>query len=275
MFQKINKIFVTSFFIILAIITLYPLLWIFTLSLKGFSEYMLGNIWGLPKILTLENYRSVLMNTNFIRNFYNSAIVTIGSLLIVVPVGAMSGFVFARYRNRLMNSLFYLVLAGMMIPVHMSLIPLFNLHSKLNLLSTYPALIGPYTAFAIPFTMFLFRSFYMSFPKELLEAAAVDGLNFYSTFFKIVFPISSQVIGTVIIFNFLTFWNEFLFALVLIQDEKMYTLPLGINSMFGQYMSKWTVVAAGLTLITIPLVLVYLIFQKSILKGVMAGAIKG
>ena len=89
MFQKINTIFVTSFFIILAIITLYPLLWIFTLSLKGFSEYMLGNIWGLPKILTLENYRSVLMNTNFIRNFYNSAIVTIGSLLIVVPVGAM------------------------------------------------------------------------------------------------------------------------------------------------------------------------------------------
>ncbi len=275
MFQKINKVFVTSFFIILAIITLYPLLWIFTLSLKGFSEYMLGNIWGLPKILTSENYRDVLTNTNFIRNFYNSAIVTIGSLLIVVPVGAMSGFVFARYRNRLMNFLFYLVLAGMMIPVHMSLIPLFNLHSKLNLLSTYPALIGPYTAFAIPFTMFLFRSFYMSFPKELLEAAAVDGLSFYSTFFKIVFPTSSQVIGTVIIFNFLTFWNEFLFALILIQDEKMYTLPLGINSMFGQYMSKWTAVAAGLTLITIPLVLVYLIFQKSILKGVMAGAIKG
>lgn len=261
--------------LVLALLTIYPLLWLFTLSLKSLQEYMQGNIYGLPKTLNFSNYLQMLSGTSFVRNFLNSILVTVCSLIIVIPVSAMSGYVFARFRSRRVDLLFYMVLIGMMIPVHMCLIPLFIWHSQLGLLSSYWALIGPYVAFALPFSMFLFRSFFLTIPKELLEAAAVDGMGFYTTFFRVIFPISTQIIGTVIVFNYLTFWNEFLFALVLIQDESMYTLPVGLQNMAGQYYQNWPSIASALMLATLPSLIVYFLLQKYILRGMVAGAVKG
>ncbi|HEX2954145.1 MAG TPA: carbohydrate ABC transporter permease [Bacillota bacterium] len=263
------------FLLILAAMTVYPLLWLFTLSLKSLQEYMQGNIYGLPKVLNLSNYFQLLKSTSFLRNFFNSLVVTVTSLVIVIPVSSMSGYIFARFRSRWVDFLFYVVLIGMMIPVHMCLIPLFIWHSQMGLLSTYWALIGPYVAFALPFSMYLFRSFFVTIPKELLEAAAVDGMGFYPTFFKVVFPISAQIIGTVTVFNYLTFWNEFLFALVLTQDEAMYTLPVGLQNMAGQYYQNWPSIASALMLATIPSLIVYFLLQKYILRGMVAGAVKG
>lgn len=273
--MKLSQPIIILILLILAVLTVYPLVWLFTLSLKTLSEYMQGNIYGLPKSLNLANYVDLVTNTVFFRNFLNSIVVAVLSLFIVIPVSAMSGYVFARFRSRLVDTLFYIVLIGMMIPVHMCLIPLFIWHSRLGLLSTYWALIGPYVAFALPFSMYLFRSFFLTIPRELLEAAAVDGLGFYPTFFKVVFPISTQIIGTVTVFNYLTFWNEFLFALVLIQDEAMYTLPVGLQNMAGQYYQNWPSIAAALMLATLPSLIIYFVLQKYILRGMVAGAVKG
>jgi raffinose/stachyose/melibiose transport system permease protein len=275
LFQSFSNKVTIIILLLLALVTIYPLIWLFILSLKTLPEYMQGNIYGLPKALNLSNYFSLIIDTSFVRNFLNSLLVTIVSLLIVIPVAAMSGYVFARFRSRVVDFFFYTVLIGMMIPVHMCLIPLFIWHSQLGLLSTYWALIGPYVAFALPFSMFLFRSFFLTIPKELMEAAAVDGFGFYGTFFKVIFPISSQIIGTVVVFNYLTFWNEFLFALVLIQEEVMYTLPVGLQNMAGQYYQNWPSIAAALMMATIPSLVVYTILQKYILRGMVAGAVKG
>lgn len=272
---NISKPIVILLLLILAVMTIYPLIWLFTLSLKSLPEYMQGNIYGLPKSLNLTNYFDLATNTSFFRNFFNSIAVAVMSLIFVIPVSAMSGYVFARFRSRIVDTLFYIVLIGMMIPVHMCLIPLFIWHSQMGLLSTYWALVGPYVAFSLPFSMYLFRSFFLTIPKELMEAAAVDGLGFYPTFFKVVFPISTQIVGTVMVFNYLTFWNEFLFALVLIQDEAMYTLPVGLQNMAGQYYQNWPSIASALMLATLPTLIVYFMLQKYILRGMVAGAVKG
>jgi raffinose/stachyose/melibiose transport system permease protein len=167
------------------------------------------------------------------------------------------------------------ILGALMIPIHMVLMPLFVLSRQMGVLSSPWAVIGPYVAFGIPFSVFIFRGFFINIPGTLVEAAKIDGATETGVFFKVMLPNAKPAMATVLIFQFLAAWNEFLFALVLLQDQKSYTLPLGLANFQGQYTANYPVLAAGLFMACLPGLLLYGFFNKVVIRGMAEGAIKG
>jgi raffinose/stachyose/melibiose transport system permease protein len=187
----------------------------------------------------------------------------------------MAAYVFARIRFRLSGLLFALVVAGLIIPVHVTLIPVFLLSVRLGIHDTLWALIGPYVAFNLPLTVFLLTEFMREIPKELEDAARMDGAGHVSIFIKIILPLSVGGLATLAIYNAVFMWNEFVFAYILTSRPNIRTLPLALWEYQGQYASNVPMIMAILTLSALPIIVAYLVGQERLVKGLMAGAIKG
>lgn len=164
---------------------------------------------------------------------------------------------------------------GMMVPIHAALLPLFIILSKTHLLNSYASLIIPYIAFGLPMAIYLFTSFMESLPKEMEEAAAIDGCGIYRMFMLIIFPLIRPAVATVSIFTFISSWNELMFAVTFINKAEYKTLTVGIMSMVGAYTTKWGEIGAGLMIATIPTVIMYLLLSEQVQKSLVAGAVKG
>jgi len=270
-----KNIILVSLLIIVTIIQLYPLIWLVLVSFKDNMEIFGGNVLGLPKVWRISNYASALTSGNIGRYFINSVIVTGATIIISSILIATSSYAITRMKWKYSKVTLIIFLLGMMVPIHSTLLPLFLILTKLHILNTYMALIIPYVAFALPMGIFVMTSFLEGIPKELEEAACVDGCNIYQIFFKVVLPLLRPSLATVAIFTYLSSWNELMFANTFLNDPKFATLPVGIMSMAGQHATEWGPILAGLVLATLPSILIYIQLSNQVQKSLMTGAVKG
>lgn len=273
--QFIPKILLHVFLVIVAIVQIYPLIWLAFFSLKDNSEIFSGDVLGLPKQFLWSNYAKALSEGNVMTYFVNSVFVTAVSIILVLILASMTGYAITRMKWKLSNATMTLILIGMMVPIHAALLPLFMVLKNLKLLNTYWALIIPYVAFGIPMAVFILGSFFKGIPRELEESAVIDGCGIYRTFFFIIMPLVQPAIATVAIFTFLSCWNELMFAVTFINNSAYQTLTVGMMSMVGTYITQWGIIGAGLMITTVPTVIIYLLLNKQVQKSMIAGAVKG
>jgi len=272
---NIKTLIVTIFLISYAVVQLFPLFWMILFSLKSNSEIFGGNPIGIPHEFLWSNYENVLTNGKVGIYFVNSVIVTFVTILISVIASSMVGYAIVRMKWKLSKFVLTLFLVGMMIPIHAVLLPLFIILSGMGQLNSYQALVLPYVAFSLPMSIFILTSFLESIPRELEEAACIDGCNIYQIFFKIVFPLIRPGIATISILIYLQSWNELMFATTFINSVKFKTLTVGIMQMVGEYSTEWGPIGAGLVVATLPTIVIYSFLSKQVQDSLMAGALKG
>ena len=273
-----NKIprFVRSMLLLLwAVIQLFPVYWLFTFSLKSNREIFGENVIGLPREWLWENYEKALTVGHMLKYFMTSRIMAGGSILVTTVAALMAAYALGRliWKGRnLANALFML---GLTIPIHAAMLPIFLIMKNMRLLNTYQSLILPYAAFSLAMAILVSGSFLQSIPEELEESACIDGCGTYGIFFRVTLPLMKPAFSTVAIFTFLNAWNEFMFAIVFVSDSRYKTLPVGIQELFGQYMSDWGPVGAALVIATFPTLLLYCFMSGKIQESMIMGAVKG
>jgi raffinose/stachyose/melibiose transport system permease protein len=257
------------------LIAVIPFFFMIQTGFKKQFELLTSSVWSLPQKPTLDNYVAVLSNEIFLKYFLNSILVVGTSVFLILIISSMASYVFARIRFRLNRPLFSLIIAGLVIPVHITLVPIYLLTINLKLYDSILALIGPYVAFNIPLSIFILTEFMRQIPRELEDAARIDGCSPMRIFYNIILPLSSPGLATLAIYNAVFLWNEFVFAFVLISSPKNRTLPLAIWDYQGQYSANIPAIMAVLTLSSLPLIAVYIVGQERVVKGILAGALRG
>ncbi|MEC5188068.1 MULTISPECIES: carbohydrate ABC transporter permease [Geobacillus] len=258
---------------IYAIVNVYPIIWMAINSFKSEQEFAV-NQFGIPKKFVLENFMNAWEIANFGVLFKNSIFVSLAATFFTVLIGALASYFLARFEFKFSNVVYGFFAFGLLIPIHSTLVPIFILMKNLDLLNKPYTLLFPYIAFHLPITIFVLTSFMKAFPKSIEESAVIDGAGLFRRFWSIVLPMSRPALATVIILNFIYNWNEFAFALVLINDQNLQTLPLGLANFAGQFTTNYGAQMAGLTMSIIPIIVFYLLFEKNIVKGMTAGAVK-
>ncbi|MBF6595169.1 MAG: carbohydrate ABC transporter permease [Thermaceae bacterium] len=256
------------------VITLFPFWFMVSSSFKGPMESYTRPVWALPVKPSFNNYLSVLEG-GFFHYVGNSVLVVSLSVGLILILSAMAAYVFARLPYRPVKPLFGLIVAGLAVPVHVTLIPVYTLTTKLGIYDTPWALIGPYVAFSLPLSIFILTEFVRQIPRELDDAARVDGCSPARTFFSIILPLTGPGMATMGIYNTVMLWNEFVFAYTLTSSPQQRTLPLAIWEFQGQYSANVPAIMAVLTLTALPMIMAYLFGQERIIRGMMAGALKG
>ena len=254
--------------------TAYPLLWMALCAFRTEGDAQEHPL-ALPAKFVWANMANVLRSGSFGSAYLNSLLLCSISVVIAVTFSALAAFAFAQMSFKGKDLLFYFLILGMMIPVHVTLIPLNRLlgSSGLGIKGGLAALAGPYIGFALPVSILILKGAFSSLPKDLLDAARVDGCNAMQVFLHVALPLSRPALATVIIFNFLTMWNEFAFALTLL-GPGVRTLTLALNDFKGEHDIMITQTSAALLLVVLPLVIVYVFAQKHIIRGLTAGAVK-
>lgn len=276
--QKIKQGFGTFFFyaglVALSLTCIYPLIWLLMNSMKTDTE-LFNNPWWFGSGFEISNYSTAWTAGKIGRSFVNSAFVAISSVGITIIASSMAAFGFTRLKWKLSTPILSLILLGVMIPIHSTLIPLFTIFSKLGITNRYLALILPYVAFALPTSIFILSGFMSTFPKEIEEAVIIDGCSMAGVFWKIVFPLSKTPIATISIYNFVSMWNELMFALILLQDQSKTTLPVSLTRFKGQYSTNWTIQLAAVVIMVIPSIMAYMFLNDKIIESMTIGAVKG
>ena len=259
-------------FWLLAAISLYPLIWLVLSSLKSSSE-MFGQAWALPEAWRWSNYASA-WSVGISRYLVSSVIVTGLSTLFVVFISAASAYALVVLRLPFRTGLYAMILGGLILPPEVALFPLFRILGALGILNTYWALIVPYTAFGIPFTTFLIRAYMVKIPRELAEAAQMDGAGPFWTFWHVYMPLCRPVLASAALIQSMRSWNEFIFALTFVESESVKPITIGMMSFANALRSDWSVLMAGLVISIVPVLAVFLILQRQFIGGLTQGAVK-
>ena len=270
-----KSITITVLLMIWALIQLFPFYWLLTFSLKNNAEIFGGNVLGLPGEWLFENYSIAMGSANVAKYLLNSLIITSASILLTILFTITSAYALNRMTWKLRETMRIVFMLGLMIPLHAALLPLYIIFSKVKLMNTYWALILPYTAFAVPMGVLMMSGFIHSIPRELEDAACIDGCNIYRIVFQIVAPMMKPAIATVSIFTFLQCWNELMLAYVFCPKEYARTLTVGIQNMYGQYTTNWGPIGAALVIATLPTLIIYLLMSGEVQKSLIVGAVKG
>ncbi len=241
---------------------------------ERFELFSGGSVFAFPQAPTLANFEDILSSGTFFQFLFNSVLVVAVSVGLILLFSAMASYVFARLTFRLNRPLFMLIIAGLVIPLHVTLIPVYLFTRSIGLYDTLWALVGPYVAFNLPLSIFILTEFMRQIPREMEEAARIDGSTPIGTFFRIMLPLSRPGLATLAIYNAVILWNEFVFAFVLIITPKNRTLPLAIWQYQGEYAMNIPAIMAVLTLSALPLIVVYILGQERVTRGMMAGALK-
>jgi raffinose/stachyose/melibiose transport system permease protein/N-acetylglucosamine transport system permease protein len=277
--MKISKKRITLSYVILLLwsgFTIFSLFWIVLSSLKS-NRDLFQNVWSLPQELHGENYVKVWKTFDLSIYFTNTLIVVPIAVIMILVVAAPAAYVLSRATFKGRELLLNFFIMGMGIPFAILVIPLYFLLTKLQIIDSLSGLILVYISLSLPFTIFVLHGFFRSFPSELEEAAAIDGCSPFSTFVKIVLPISSPGLITVTIFNFIGIWNEYLLALVLLRSEGKRPLSLGLYALQSsmQYTGDWVALFAGVVIVLIPILIFYVVMSEKIMEGLTLGALKG
>jgi len=272
--EVIRRLLLYAFVAVLVIFSTYPFLYMVSTSFKSMEDFFMNPFSVFPETLNLTQYIAVF-EMGLTKYFVNSIIITVLAVALVVFIAALASYPLSRMKFRLSGLLFLLFIGGMMIPVHATLIPIFTMSNNIGIYDTLLALLGPYIAFALPISIFIFIQFMKEIPMELVEAAKMDGANHWAIFLKVIFPNIMPAISTIVIYNFVHIWNEFIFALVLIQSPNKMTLPVGLQKFYGEFSVNVPGLMAALTLASLPLILIFIIAQEKVVKGLSGGAVKG
>lgn len=272
---KIGSVLEQSVLIFWTFVSLFPLYWMFTFSLKENSEIFGENVIGLPRKWLWSNYSTVLTTGNMARYFLNSILVTGATILLTSVFALMATYALNRMEwkgRKLANSIFML---GLTVPIHAAILPVFLILRNMKMLNSYQSLIIPYVAFALAMAILVSGSFMVNIPKELEEAACIDGCGVFGIFFRVILPLMKPALSTISIFTFLSAWNELMFAVIFISDSKYRTLPVGIQTLSGAYTTDWGPIGAALVIATFPTLIVYCFMSKKVQNSLIAGAVKG
>lgn len=261
--------------IVAADVMLFPLLWMLCVSLKNPTEVSAYPITWIPRAPTLESYARVWTYGQFGHYFLNSVIVAGVSTLLCVGVAAPAAYGFSRFRYFGHAFLESTVLSTQMLPAILLVIPYFVLMRQVGLINTYPALWLIYTAFALPFCMWMLIGFFKGVPRDLDEAALIDGCGWFNAFRLVVLPLAVPGVAATTLFAFIASWKEYLFALVLTTDRSMYVVPVGIASLFGEHSAAWNDIMAAAVIATVPALIFYAFLDRYLVAGLTAGAVKG
>jgi len=258
-------------------ITVFSLIWLFMSSLKSNRELFSGNMWGIPQEIYLNNYQKAWNLVHLKDYFVNSVILVPIVVIVILAICAPAAYALAKIRFRYNNPVLNLFIIGMGVPGQLLLIPLYKQLTILRLINSLLGLGIIYIALSIPFTIFLLYGFFKTFPSEIEEAYTIDGCSPFKGFIRMVLPLSTPGLITVTIFNFIGIWNEYMFALILLRDQKLRTLPLGVYAMQNslQYSGDWTTMFAGALISLVPVLVIYIIMSERIMEGLTAGALKG
>ncbi len=256
------------------VISFYPFIFMINTSLKGRMEFLIKPVWAFPEQFLYTNYVRVIEG-GFFRFFFNSVSVSVISVVVIILVSSLASYVISRVRFRFSTLVYGLFVAGMMIPIHITLIPVYNLTRALGIYDSLAALVGPYVAFSLPISVFVLVGFMRDIPLELEEAAVMDGASRLRIYTKVVMPLSKPALSTVAIYSFILLWNEFIYALVLLTSKKNWNLTMGLWNFQGQYSIDIPLIMATLTLAALPLIMIYFFLQEQVIKGMTTGALKG
>ncbi len=273
--KKIGKIILWIVLVMVAVIQLFPLIWLVDFSLGSSNEMFTNGLLIIPEKIRWDNYVKAFVDGNFLHYLKNSVLINTLAVILVVIISIMAAFACQRMKWKLSGLVSTLLVMGMMIPIHATLLPNYKIYSNFHLTDTIWALLIPYVAFSLPQGMFLMTGFIQSLPKELEEAAVMDGCGIYRIVFQIVTPLLKPSIATVAIMTFLNNWNEFMMASTYLSTPKWKTLPFSVLEFTGEYSSNYAVQFAVMALTAAPAVIVYVLLNKHITKGVAMGAVKG
>ena len=256
----------------LAVLT--PVLWMLSTSLKNNTEIFTIPPRWIPMDVTVIAFQRIWTDYPFARYFFNSFFVVSVSTLISLAFSCLAGYGASRFHFRGKGMFLTFLLVTQMFPSIMLLIPFYKIIQTLGLINTHTALIMTYISFTIPFCSWMMMGYFQSIPKELDEAAAIDGSGRFRTFYQIVLPLALPGVAATAIYSFITGWNEYMFALVLTQSETMKTVPVGIGQLIGQYKVMWNDMMAASLVAIIPLIIIFLFFQRFLISSLTAGAVK-
>ena len=275
-----KKLNIHLILIFTSLLSIFPFIWLISTSLKGSAE----NIFAyppqiIPTDFTWQNYVGVWHQVNFVAYFINSMIVAGFTVLLNLLLSSLAGYPLARMEFSGKKFTFFAILATIMIPFQAIMLPVYLITLKLNMVDSvnnFMGFLGLILPFAVnAFGIFLMRQAFLGIPKEMEEAAIVDGCNAFETFFKILLPMVKPSLAVLAIFTFIGSWGEFLWPSIVLTKESMYTLPVGVNNLQGMFSANWRFIAAGSILATIPIVIFFLFMQKYFISGENDGAVKG
>lgn len=262
--------------ILVAVIQLFPFVWLILFSLKSNTEiFDPSKTLSLPQVWHFENYAMALQGGEILRYFLNSVLYSAVTVVASGLLASMAAYGITRMEWKLKGFVMAVFTLGIMMPVQATLLPLFQVLDATGLRNGYFGLMIPYIVFAIPMSVMVLSSFYRSIPREMEEAACIDGCGIFRTFFVIIMPMIKPALATASIFAFMNTWNELLFANTFVDDEAYRTLPVGIMTFVGEHSTNWGLIGAGLVVATVPIVIIYFILSKQIQSSMTVGAVKG
>lgn len=256
------------------VVTLVPFVFMVMNSFRKQFDMLSQGVFHLPDPWYFQNYAEV-MTHGFFGYFFRSVFVVAVSLVLMLMISAFAAYPLSRMKFRLRGITYAGIVAMMSVPMHVTLIPIFKMTTNMGLYDSLQALIGPYVTFALPMSVFILTAFMTTIPKEIEESAEIDGCNKFRNFFSIILPLSKSGLSTLAIYNGVSMWNEFAFANTLLQTASNKTLPLALGQFKGEHSLDIPIILSVLVLSVLPMIILFIIFQDKLVKGMMAGAVKG
>ena len=256
------------------IVTVGPFIFMVVNSFRDRKMMGRQGVLHFPDPWYFQNYPDVISN-GFFGFFFRSVIIVSISLVLMLIITSFASYPLARMKFKLRGLLYAGIVAMMSVPMHVTLIPVYQMTNSMGLINNLFSLLGPYVAFALPMSVFILTGFMMTIPHEMEEAAVIDGCNKYNMFFRVILPLSKAGISTLAIYNVVGMWNEFAFANTFLNDIKVKTLPLALGAFKGEHSQDTPLILTVLTLSVLPTIILFIIFQVKLVKGMMAGAVKG
>ncbi len=257
-----------------AILCIIPLFWVASTSLKTTKEVAISPL-GPPLVFRWENYPQAWTVGRFGKYFLNSIFVSIPIVIGTVGLSCLAGYGLARFQIPGAQTIFYIFLLGLMVPFQSIMIPLFYILKDIRFIGTYWAMIVPSIALGLPFGIFFMRAFFLGLPYDLADAAKIDGCNDFDVFWRVMLPLAGPGISSLAVFNFMGAWNSFLLPLIYMQKEELRPLVLGLMFFRSRYTQNYPLTMAGATIVMVPIIVVYIFFQRRFIQGLTAGALKG
>ncbi len=270
-----GKVLIYLLLIFITIVTVYPIVQIFGISLRPANELYSTSLRIIPENASLEAYRVVLFEKDFGTWLRNSMLVALSVSVLGVSLASTGGYAFSRFRFRGKKAGMVIILMTQMFPATMLLLPLYVLMKQLGLIDTLIGIIIAYTATALPFCIWTMKGYYDTIPRDLEEAAVIDGTSDLGAFLRVTLPLSAPALVITALFSFMAGWSEFMVARVIIHQRDLYTLPLGLENLTSTFQTEWANYAAGSILVCIPVVVLFLLLSRFLISGLTLGSVKG
>lgn len=261
--------------LLFSLFSLYPVLYVLSVSLRGDNAFQSQSLEIFTATSTLKNFRVLFTETDFLLWMRNSLIVSAMTTVIGVCLAATSAYALSRYKFRGKKMMLFALLATQMFPATMLMLPFYIILSKIHLINSFTGLFLIYSSTALPFCIWQMKSYYDTIPRELEEAALLDGCSAWMTFYKIILPISSPALVITALFSFMSSWSEYVVAAVVLQDPELYTLPLGLKSFQASLATQWGLYAAGALIVSVPVLILFISISRYLVSGLTMGSVKG